>query len=72
MNRLVATEVNRLEQRKTREGMVKWLHREFMAEMMKATRGFSFCLVGFLTSSSTTRLYRGQDRASDNFTCCHT
>ena len=31
-------------------------------------------LVGFLTSSSTTRLYRGrsQDRASDNFTCCHT
>ena len=39
MNRLVATEVNRLEQKKTREGMVKWLHREFMAEMMKATRG---------------------------------
>ena len=33
------------------------------------------CLVGFLTSSSTTRLYRGraprQERL-DNFTCCHT
>ena len=32
------------------------------------------CLVGFLTSSSTTRLYRGRvpKLASDNFTCCHT
>ena len=32
------------------------------------------CLFGFLTSSSTTRLNWGwpQDRASDNFTCCHT
>ena len=32
------------------------------------------CFVGFLTPSSTTRVYRGgsQDRASDNFTCCHT
>ena len=31
-------------------------------------------LVGFLTSSSTTRLYRGQvpRLTSDNFTCCHT
>ena len=29
---------------------------------------------GFLMFSSTTRLYQGraQDRASDNFTCCHT
>ena len=37
-----------------------------------------FCLfvwlVGFLTSSSTTRLYRGRVSRlkSDNFTCCHT
>ena len=33
-------------------------------------------LVGFLTSSSTTRFYRGraprQSVRSDNFTCCHT
>ena len=31
-------------------------------------------LVGFLTSSSTTRLYRGriQRLTSDNFMCCHT
>ena len=31
-------------------------------------------LVGFLTSSPTPRLYHHgpQDRASDNFTCCHT
>ena len=31
-------------------------------------------LVGFLTSSLTTRLYRGQvpRLTSDNFTCCHT
>ena len=31
-------------------------------------------LVGFLTSSSTTRLYRGRvpRLTSDNFTCCHT
>ena len=31
-------------------------------------------LVGFLTSSSTTRLYRGKipRLTSDNFTCCHT
>ena len=30
------------------------------------------CLFGFLTSSSTTRLYRGRAPGSDNFTCCHT
>ena len=32
------------------------------------------CLVGFLTSSSTTRLYLGRAPrlTSDNFTCCHT
>ena len=35
---------------------------------------FFVCLVGFLTSSSTTRLYRGRvpRLTSDNFTCCHT
>ena len=33
-----------------------------------------FCLFGFLTSSSTTRLYSGRvpKLTSDNFTCCHT
>ena len=33
-----------------------------------------FSLVGFLTSSSTTRLYRGRvpKLTSDNCTCCHT
>ena len=32
------------------------------------------CLVGFLTSSSASRLYRGRvpRLTSDNFTCCHT
>ena len=32
------------------------------------------CLFGFLTSSSSTRLYRGRvpRLTSDNFTCCHT
>ena len=32
------------------------------------------CLVGFLTSSSTTRLYRGRvpRLTSDNITCCRT
>ena len=32
------------------------------------------CLVGYLTSSSTTRLYHGHvpRLAFDNFTCCHT
>ena len=32
------------------------------------------CLVGFLTSSTTTKLYRGRvpRLTSDNFTCCHT
>ena len=33
-----------------------------------------FCSIDFLMSSSTTRLYPygPQDRASDNFMCCHT
>ena len=42
---------------------------------LSAMRRFLFvCLFGFLTSSSTTRLYRGRvpRLTSDNFTCCHT
>ena len=37
-------------------------------------RAFFVCLFGFLTSSSTTRLYRGRfpRLTFDNFKCCHT
>ena len=48
----------------------------FFVLMVSSVFFFSACffLFGFLTSSSTTRVYRGrvQRLTSDNFTCCHT
>ena len=40
----------------------------------EARTGLAICLFGFLTSSSTTRLYRGRvpRLTSDNFRCFHT
>ena len=40
----------------------------------RGKEGLFVCLVGFLTPSSKTRLYRGlvPGLTTDNFTCCHT
>ena len=44
------------------------------ADVLCTARDLFVCLFAFLTSSSTTRLYRGRvpRLTSDNFTCCHT
>ena len=59
-----------------RNETIKWEYRLIDLELKSVPvrlRVRGCWLVGFLTSSSTTRLYRGRaPRQSVNFTCCHT
>ena len=71
--------------KKTQELRIEWeslhkmhvlvvAHVHFISREVTEKKSEEFGLVGFLTSSSTTGYIADgpQDRASDNFRCCHT